>query len=488
MDALRFHVDDQPVQVSDLAPTTTLLQWLRASGRTGTKEGCAEGDCGACTVLLLDEDGSHLRAVNACLVLLPMVHGRRLWTVQGLARGGQPHPAQAALVATSGSQCGYCTPGFVMALTEAAHRPELKQAPAQDWRLDDQVCGNLCRCTGYRPIRDALRQVAGSCPDDVVAPHLRAAPGGDARASLHYQAGDERYLAPVTVEGALAALEQHPDARVVCGATDLGLAVTQQHRRFPTLVSLERIPALRRLDVVAGTVHVGAALPLCDLEAWSEQGLPVLHRMLRYFGSRQIKHRATVGGNLCNASPIGDLPPVLLALDAVAVVAGPGGQRRVPVRDFFLGYRRTALAPGELLVAVELPLPSPDTLLGAYKVSRRRELDISAVAAAFAVQLQDGAVAWARLAFGGMAATPARAAQAEAALHGQPWGPDAVAAAQEALQADFQPIDDHRGSAWYRRTLARNLLLGFFEETRQQPQVPLQPRHTGTLMLPGGDR
>ncbi|NOY25353.1 MAG: xanthine dehydrogenase small subunit, partial [Oligoflexia bacterium] len=233
---------------------------------------------------------------------------------------------------------------------------------------------------------------------------------------------------------------------------------------------------------------IGAAVPLTDLEAWSADHLPVLHRMLRYFGSRQIKHRATIGGNLCNASPIGDLPPVLLALGARLSIVGPGGQRSLPVDKFFLAYRKTALQQGELLRAVHIPLPSPTTRLGAYKVSRRRELDISAVSACFAVQTHDGRVVSARLAYGGMAAIPARAQGAETALLGQPWTVETVASAQRALQDDFAPIGDQRASAWYRRTVARNLLLGFFEETQNQAQVSIHARHTGTVMSDGGVR
>lgn len=475
--ALRFSLNGLEVREDTAAPTTTLLQWLRGRRHTGTKEGCAEGDCGACTVAILDPASGRWRAINSCLVLLPMVDGCHVVTVEGLAHGEVLHPAQQAMVQALGSQCGYCTPGFVMSLFEACYRSALDRG----WRLDDQICGNLCRCTGYRPIRDALASVAGQQPDDrflaaAAGPHPAPAP-------LRYEAAGQRFDAPDSLEHALALL-QLPGIRIVAGATDLGLQITQRHDHPPHLLSLDRIAALRGITHDGGEVQIGATTPLSELEDWSEQQLPILHRMLRYFGSRQIKHRGTLGGNLCNASPIGDLAPVLLALDADAVLCGPEGQRTIPLSSFFVGYRDTALAHGELLIQIRLRPPPADARLGAYKVSRRRELDISAVSAAMQIRLDDqGRVALARLAFGGMAATPLRAAAAEAALLQQPWSEQAVIQAAGALEQDFTPLSDPRGSSWFRRTLARNLLLGFYEETQQQPFMALPERHTGTLVL-----
>ena len=482
---LRFTVDGVATETDD-PPTTTLLRWLRANGRRGTKEGCAEGDCGACAVAVLDPDGPRWRVVNACLVPLPEVDGTEVVTSQGLAeRRGDPssaHPVQAAMVDALGSQCGYCTPGFVMSLFEACYRADLGDAP---WKLDDQLSGNLCRCTGYRPIREALVRVAGLQPDDrfraKCAPHA----GPTRLPPVAHQAGDQRYHAPDTIEGALAILDRAPQTRIVCGATDLGLEITQRHVHFPDLLSLSRIAALRGVQRRAdGTIAIGATTTLTDLEDWSAEGLPVLHRMLRYFGSRPIKHRATLGGNLCNASPIGDLAPVLLALDAVAVIAGKAGERTVPIDAFFVAYRRTALAPGELLARVEIPPLPSGARLGAYKVSRRRELDISAVAAGMRVDVgADGVVTAARLGYGGVAATPVRARGAEDALVGKPWTEQAVQAALPALDAELSPIDDHRGTAWFRKTLARNLLVGFQIETREAAFVPLPERHAATVVV-----
>ncbi len=348
---LKFSLDGEAVTISGVRPTTTLLHWLRATGRTGTKEGCGEGDCGACTLILVDPSAAaprQARAVNSCLVLLPQVDGMRVFTVEGLGRAGALHPAQAAMVDALGSQCGYCTPGFVMSLVEAAHREEL-DGEQPDWRMEDQIAGNLCRCTGYRPIREALESVAGTRPEDAIA-SARVSASTPAPGSLRYQTEAGLFIAPATLAEALAARTEHPEARIVAGSTDLGLEVSKGRKHPPVMLSLERIPDLAGVSEDAdGTVRIGATTRLTDLETWATDALPSLHRMLRYFGARQIKHRATVGGNLCNASPIGDLAPVFLALDAVAELTSARGVRQVPMSEFFLGYRQTALASDEVL-------------------------------------------------------------------------------------------------------------------------------------------
>ena len=483
MDAvIQFHLNDELVEEREAAPTQTLLWWLRRErGATGTKEGCAEGDCGACTVAIVDDDPSGrptFRAVNSCLVLLPTLHGKRAYTVEGLARDGEPHRVQRALTEALGSQCGYCTPGFVMSMFEACYREDLDAA----WKLDDQLCGNLCRCTGYRPIRDALAEVAGARPDDAFRQILDASEV--VPQAIDYQVGEQRFVRPGSFDGLFDVLEAHADHRFVSGGTDLGLDVTKKRTRFPCLVSPDAIPGMRTIERVDGGWSIGAAVRLSDLEAVIEEGLPPLARMLRFFGSRQIKNRATLGGNICNASPIGDTPPVLLALGATVIARSREGSRSIPIDDFFVGYRQTALLPGEVVARIEVPEIPGDARAGAYKVSRRRELDISAVAAGLLVRLDaEGVVTEARFGYGGMAATPARAAGAEAAVIGQPWEEATVRAAMDALAEDFTPLDDHRGSAWYRATVARNLLLGFFEETREAPMRALPDRPVATVLV-----
>ena len=484
MQAIRFTLNDQDVTVRELPPTTTLLEYLRRERRLmGTKEGCAEGDCGACTVAWLDaaaDGGATMRSVNSCLVLLPMLHGRRVWTVEGIAgKDGSPHPVQEALVQALGSQCGYCTPGVVMTMFEACYRDDL-DAP---WKVEDQMAGTLCRCTGYRPINEATRRIAGARPDDDFTAAL-----GDRAATLpalDYRAHGQRFVRPGSLAQLWAVIAEEAEVRFVNGATDLGLAVTKRHETWPCLVCLDGIDALNSVQALGEPTsgwRIGAGVTLSALEDALGEAVPPLGRMLRYFGARQIKNRATLGGNLCNASPIGDMAPVLMALGADAVIAGAGGARRVPLEDFFTGYRQTALAPGEILAAVVLSAPDPKARVSAYKVSKRRELDISAVSAGmFVATDDDGVVTSARLAYGGMAATPARASAAEAALVGQPWTAATVAAAAAKLAEDFTPMSDHRGSDWYRGTLAKNLLIGFFEETQTERAPMLSHWHSGTV-------
>jgi xanthine dehydrogenase small subunit len=483
--AVRFHLNDRAIEEASAPPTTTLLEYLRRNLHlTGTKEGCAEGDCGACTVVVLDAEapgGPRYRAVNACLMFLPMVQGRRVYTVEGLRRAEGWHPAQEALVRHLGSQCGYCTPGVVMATFEACYREDLQE----EWQLDDQMCGNLCRCTGYRPIRDAAREVAGTCPDGHFKRQLseaRAEPLGFRRE------GEGRcYVAPGSFEELWAAMKAWPQAKLICGGTDLALVVTKKYEELPQLIALEGIEGLRGISRAGGGWRIGATTTLTDLEAaclGELRPLTPLLRMLRYFASRQIKHRATVGGNLCNASPIGDLAPALIALGARVVLASASGEREVPLDEFFLAYRKTALQAGEILAAVIVPEPPANARTAAYKVSKRRELDISAVAAGLYVETgANGEVTAVRAAFGGMAATPARARQLEAALLGKPWTEATVEAALPALARDFRPLDDHRASAWFRGQVAENLVRGFYLETRGAGRPELPPRPSSTVHL-----
>ncbi|MDY7229054.1 xanthine dehydrogenase small subunit [Hyalangium rubrum] len=482
MDRLRFYLNDRLVEESGLSPTTTLLRYLRERAHlTGTKEGCAEGDCGACTVAVLEQDGKGaqaLRAINSCLLLLPMLQGKRVYTVEALKESGKYHVVQEELSKALGSQCGYCTPGVAMAMLEACHRKDFDEP----WKLDAQMCGNLCRCTGYRPIREATARVAGLNPVDRFSKALVQTKPEPME--LSYAAGSQRFFTPATLEALWDVLDANPEARFVVGGTDLSLEVTKRYAEPPILVSLEALPSLRALEPRAGGHRVGATVSLTDLEDYARSACPPLERMLRYFGARQIKNRATVGGNLCNASPIGDLAPVFIALGAEAVLLSRAGERRLPLEDFFVAYRRTALQRGEILAFVEVPAQPAGARTIAYKVSKRRELDISAVAAGFRVVVDaQGRVAEARLAYGGMAARPARARRTEEALVGKPWEEASVEAALPHLDEDFTPLTDHRGSTWYRALVAKNLLRGFFQETLAEPAPRLQERHAATVQV-----
>lgn len=478
MGAIQFLLNDRPVSVDGLSPNTTLLQYLREKARlTGAKEGCAEGDCGACSVVFLDEDleGRPLfRTINSCLILLPMVHGRKVYTVESLARNSRLHPVQGAMVETSGSQCGFCTPGFIMSLFEASYRNSL-----EPWQLDEQICGNLCRCTGYRSIREALEATAGGSTVDEFSSQLEEPL--PALPTLDYSFQEEQFLRPTSLDELWTFWSHNPGALLINGGTDLSLAITVDHQRLPRLISLEGIEALKTIESLEKGWRLGAGVPLTDLQDWAEDHCPVLFRMLRFFASRQIKHRATLGGNLANASPVGDTPPVLLALDASLELQSPRGQRILPIAEFFLSYRQTALATDEIITAVVLPSTPENSRLGSYKVSKRRELDISTVCAAFRVEVKDGLIGAARLAYGGMAAIPCRAYRAEAALEGQVWSQESFAQAAECLERDFKPISDLRASAWYRMTLAKNLLRGFFEECQDETFTTLPGFPSGTV-------
>jgi xanthine dehydrogenase small subunit len=482
MDPIQLTINHELVEIKGLPPHTTLLQYLREHALLrGTKEGCAEGDCGACTVALLEQSPDsppQWRAINACLLLLPMLDGKEIITVEGLTENERLHPVQETLVNHFGSQCGYCTPGVVMTMFEACYRTDLDT----DGKLDDQMCGTLCRCTGYRPIKDATKAIAGLLPADSAGQRLEQ-PLTPLR-DLTY--GDENHLfiRPASMETLWSALKDHPDARLVAGATDLGLDVTKKHQTWPVLIGLDGIPALQEILESDTEWSIGGAVPLSHLEHRLEDALPALVRMLRYFGSRQIKNRATVGGNLCNASPIGDLAPILLALNAEVTLSSREAQRSVPLDSFFLDYRKTALREGEILSRITIPKPAVDARVGSYKVSKRRELDISAVAAGCFLRLDSqNRVEEIRLGYGGMAATPKRATHTEQALLGQEWSQSVVKRAMESLEKDFQPLTDHRATAWYRGKVAKNLLLGFYLETLNSTQAALGDHPSGTIVL-----
>ena len=480
--AIAFRLNGRNVRVEDVSPNTTLLEYLRATGLTGAKEGCAEGDCGACSVAILDRDSQGrpcYRAINSCLVPLVLMVGREIVSVEGVASHGKLHPIQEKMVRGHGSQCGYCTPGFVMSLFEGYYRDDVRK-PDQ---LDDQLCGNLCRCTGYRPIRDAA---IAAFPErhrkngqDSFTEQLKQSTvelGG-----VEYQFAGERFLRPTSLGGLLQLLEQFPEGRLIAGATDLGLEITKRFKRFPTLISVEAVPELKQIECTDAEWRIGAAVTLTQIEEQMAEEFPALADMLRVFGSRQVRNRATMGGNLVTASPIGDSAPVLLAFDANVVLVsqkdGTDGtdatndgleERTLPIDEFFVSYRKSALRPGEILKTIIVPRCSQQDITRKcawYKVSKRREMDISTVAACFRVDLGlDGMVRHSRLAYGGVAAIPMRARKTEQALLGKQWCAETVRKVLPMLQGEFTPITDVRGSAEYRRALITGLFEKFFFE------------------------
>jgi xanthine dehydrogenase small subunit len=449
-----FVLNGRVVRVSGTSADMTLLDYLRAIGLTGAKEGCAEGECGACAVVVRcgGSDGSEYRAINSCLLLLPMAAGLEIDTVESLADDKGLAPVQEAMAAAGASQCGYCTPGFVMSLMAEYYRPG-RNGPCDPRALD----GNLCRCTGYRPIADAA---------------LSLGPAGTDRFSRRLQhpvpprqaITIDGFSRPTSVDACVALLRDDPTAAVVAGGTDLVVERNLRHRRWPHLVSVEAIDELLALEETPEYLRIGAALPLADVARRWTDAPEAVRAWVDLFASPLIRHRATLGGNLVTASPIGDSAPLLMALDASVEIAGPGEgdtrsatRRIVPIAGFFTGYRKTTLQAGEVIVSVRIPRPLPRRL-HFYKVTKRRLDDISTVAAAFAIDERSDVVERARIAFGGVAATPLRLPEAEAVLEGAAWTLASMGRAQDVIGRVLQPLSDHRGSREYRLAMACSLL------------------------------
>ena len=433
----------------------TLLDFIRARGLTGAKEGCAEGECGACAVVLVAEHGpgsSAYRPVNSCLMPVALAAHHEIYTVESLAEGGRLAPAQEAMAAAGGSQCGYCTPGFVMSLMAEQYRPG-RSGPCDPLSM----AGNLCRCTGYRPIRDAALEL-GQAPPGALRDRL------DQPAPRIGAVSSPRFSRPSSIGDYVAVLESCPGATVIAGGTDLGVEWNLHGLRWTHLISLEAIDELRTFAEDADSVMLGAALPLSEIGRLWTNAPPVVHEWLTLFASPLIRNRATLGGNLATASPIGDAAPLLLALDAVVHAAGPEGRRTIPLSSFFVGYRKTALRPGEILTTIEIPKPLP-AFVRFYKVAKRRLDDISTVAAAMALDSENsGNIRRARFAFGGVAATPLQLVEAEAVVVGKPWNEAAVERVQNVLGRTLTPMSDHRGSKEYRLEVSKSLVEKFWSE------------------------
>lgn len=488
---LEFVLNGEPLRLEGVSPNRTLLEYLRGAGLTGTKEGCAEGDCGACSVVVIerDADGDTVcRAVNSCLVPICLFAGHEVISVEGVGGLKNLHRVQQKMIEYNGSQCGYCTPGFVCSMLEGCHRRDLHTEDD----LDEQLAGNLCRCTGYRPIRDAAMEAFAHQEPDVVVSRAARLPGALEAAS--YECDGEKFLRPASLAELLRALQAHPDATLIAGATELGLDITKRYKKFPTLISTEAVAELKRMDPRKGEWHIGAAVTLTAILEEAAPEFQALADMLRVFGSRQIRNRATMGGNLATASPIGDSAPVLLALDAKLALASQAGERTLPMSEFFVAYRKTALRQGEVLKTVIIPrgASQPDLTRKSawFKVSKRREMDISTVAAAFVLDLDDrNIVRHSRLAYGGVAAVPSRARLTEAALLGKVWNAATVQTVLPILDSEFAPISDARGSAGYRSGLIRDLLEKFYWQSTADttPERVSRPLPRVARRAPGHD-
>ncbi|MES2742780.1 MAG: xanthine dehydrogenase small subunit [Pseudomonadota bacterium] len=464
----------------DVAPTRTVLQLLREDLHcTGTKEGCAEGDCGACTVVLgsLYEGQLEMKAVNSCIQLAPTLDGKALFAVEDVPQtDGALHPVQQAMVECHGSQCGFCTPGFVVSLWamylkqeegHAAGAPHDGSAGARA-DIDLALSGNLCRCTGYRPIIEAARRMRQLPPVsfDRAALAAQLAPLQRDSMAIHGSAA-QRFYAPRTLDELVRIRAEQPDACLLAGSTDVGLWITKQLRPMGDIIYLGQVAALRRVAQTESMLVIGAAVTLEDAyRAICAHYPSQLTQLWQRFASLPVRQAGTLGGNLANGSPIGDSMPWLIALGARLVLNGGAGEREMALEAFYLGYQKQDLRPGEFVQAVMVPLPDPAVRFRTYKLAKRFDQDISAVCAAFALRLDGERIADARIAYGGMAATPRRAGAAEAALRGQLWSEATLGAAMAALAGDYAPLSDMRAASAYRMTAAQNLLRRFWLETR----------------------
>ena len=454
---IKFLLNGEQVSLHDISPTTTLLDWLRENrGLTGTKEGCNEGDCGACTVMVTDLDDS--RSLNACILFLPQIDGKHVTTVEGLsAPDGTLHPAQQEMINHHGSQCGFCTPGFVVSMATA----HLKGAKDHD----TQLAGNLCRCTGYAPIiRAATATEDKPVPQHLcsLAKNLPIDDGPDIPETADPFTPESFHSHPSSSDALAEWYLKYPEATLIAGATDVGLWVTKQFRDLGRVAFLNQCSDLSQVTETDSEIRIGAMATLSQIQPIIAPHFPSFAAMIQRYGSTQVRNAATLGGNIANGSPIGDGPPALIALNAILHLRQGRKRRELPLEDFFIAYGKQDRAPGEFVEAISIP-KQPDTLR-CYKISKRFDQDISAICGCLSMTLKDGKISAARLAYGGMAGTPLRAYHAEKAMRGQPFTEGTMRKAMEAMTQDFTPLSDMRASANYRMKAAQNMLLRYFHD------------------------
>jgi xanthine dehydrogenase small subunit len=519
---IRFIRRGERVALDNVPPDRTLLELLREDlASPGTKEGCGEGDCGACTVVLGElapaggaqgGESVRFRAINSCIRLVHSIDGMALWTVEDLAApDGKLHPAQEAMVQCHGSQCGFCTPGFVMSLFGMYQNHVRKGEPITREMAQEELSGNLCRCTGYRPILDAAQRMAqlpaagldeqqllgqlqslrAECGDleksvlptpvaklakNPVRPELVKGSAQDpVRPELvEGLTQNGGYLAPTTLAALLTDRAAHPDAQIVAGCTDVGLWVTKLHMRFPKVLDVTQVAELRRIEAYDHHIAIGAAVPLADAFEALVADRPQLKTFASRFAGLPVRNSGTLGGNVANGSPIGDSMPLLIALNAHVVLLSTRGHRDMPLEDFYTGYRKTVLAPDEVLAWIKVPRPGRHEFLRAYKISKRYDDDISAVCLVINMTLDQGTVARVSIGAGGVAATPARAVRTEALLRHRPWSADAAMLAAATLREEFQPISDMRASAGYRSEVLGNLMQRYWLESQGMTHINLE--------------
>lgn len=450
---IRFVLNGALHEVTDTSPTTTMLDYLRdVRGMTGTKEGCAEGDCGACTVVRVTH--GRFEAVNACLMQIAQADGMEILTVEGLEQinGGALTPVQEAMALGDGTQCGFCTPGFIGALFALEQSGE----DISDDVIHDALAGNLCRCTGYRPIIEAAREACGRVVDYTPQPAPSRTP--------EHRSGRQSFYAPETLADLTRLRAENPGAMLLSGGTDLGLSVSKGRERPDVVIHTAHVAELGTIDETDDALILGAAVSYTNALPYIDRLYPSFAEMIRRIGSRQIRNLGTIGGNIGNASPIGDTPPCLIALDATLTLASSDGEREIAIEDFFVDYRQTDLKPGEVIKTVRIPKLADGQSFRTYKVSKRYDQDISAVIGGFRLNVSGGEASDVRIAYGGMAATPKRAPSVESALSGAAWTEDNAAAAGAKIADDFKPLTDHRATAEYRTRVAANLLTRLYRD------------------------
>ena len=469
---IEFILNGEPQRLEHVGPTQTVLRYLREhKGLVGTKEGCAEGDCGACTAVIADlhEGAVRYRAVNTCIQFLAMLDGKALITIEGVKGEDDLHPVQRAMIENDGSQCGFCTPGFVMSLY-AGYREGIGTSRRD---IDDLLAGNLCRCTGYRPIAAAAEAAFRARPNDNAEADDAELKEGLSklaeRPGAHVESDDRHFIAPATADELADVVERFPDATLVAGATDVGLFVTKQGRRLDVVVHLANVRELNAIEENADGVRLGAGVTYEAAQPIIERLYPDIGELIRRIGGRQVRAVGTIGGNIANGSPIGDMPPVLIAVGATITLRRGAEGRTILLEDYYIEYGRQDRRAGEFIESIFVPAPGPGSEFRCYKLSKRFDQDISAVCGAFAMTFADEGgtrvVRDARIAFGGMAGTPMRAADCETFLEGRPWSQETIDGAVEILDQCYAPITDWRASAEYRRRAAANLLRKCFLET-----------------------
>jgi xanthine dehydrogenase small subunit len=472
---VRFILAGKVEEVQNCDPTRTVLEFLREDkGLTGTKEGCAEGDCGACTVVIgeLRDDGIRYQAVNACIQFLATLDGKQLLTVEDLDQtGSELHSTQQAMVDQHGSQCGFCTPGFVMSLFAMYHDETERDVKRAD--IDSGLAGNLCRCTGYAPIVRAAEQALKAGRADHFTEHkaryIELLKSIQPASTLKISSENRRYYAPRSINELCDLLQNHPQAVLVAGATDVGLWVSKQLRQLDAVIYLGAVEELKQIGYEGSDLLIGATVTYTDAKAAIGDRYPAFDALIERIGATQVRNAGTIGGNIANGSPIGDMPPGLIAIGARLALRSSQGQRIIDLEDYFISYGKQDLQAGECVEQIILPAQPENQLFSIYKISKRFEQDISAVCGAFALQIVNGTITNARVCFGGMAEIPKRAANCEQVLNGKPWNQETINQAMRAMLGDYTPLTDMRATASYRMRVAQNLLQRFFLEFTENP-------------------